>query len=293
VFIINRLKLRKKGAQSTVLGIIIIISIFSQTIGYSYGAEFEIVAEEGDILMYKMTSGNETIYAKYEINQTIEDSNSFIIYYNGYFAEDLTGFNETADGYTNTTITGNITQDLFESNSILTLILPNGTNFSNLESEFQNYFDEDEDITVKFSIGPSGYSINIVYYLRFVFLIKVVEFTYYYSTTGVLLLADYYLNNPSEGTATFGQVEIIPEYSTILGTDENPYNPANIAGIDSTGDDQFDDYKNTLLDGQGIIWIVLIGLVFIGSLVFLAFLIKKRRNLNKNTLRPISLLPKS
>ncbi|MHA1562905.1 MAG: hypothetical protein ACTSPA_12360 [Promethearchaeota archaeon] len=154
--------MRKKGAQSTVLGIIIIISIFSQTIGYSYGAEFEIVAEEGDILMYKMTSGNETIYAKYEINQTIEDSNSFIIYYNGYFAEDLTGFNETADGYTNTTITGNITQDLFESNSILTLILPNGTNFSNLESEFQNYFDEDEDITVKFSIGNQSRGIYLL-----------------------------------------------------------------------------------------------------------------------------------
>ena len=286
MFIINRLKLRKNGARSTVLVIMIILSIFSQTIGYSYGAEFEIAATEGDILMYKMTSGNETSYAKYEINKTIEDSNSFIIYYNGYFADNLTGFNETAVGYINTTLTGNITQDLFGAGSILTLILPTGTSFSNIESEIQNYFDENEDVTVKFSIGPSGYSINIAYYLRFVFLIKVIEFTYYYSTTGVLLLGDYYLKNPSTSTESYGQFEIIPEYSTVPGADENPYNPANIAGLDSTGDDQFDDYKKTVVDGKGIIWIVLIVLVFGGSAVFLASRLKKRRNLNKKIVKP-------
>ncbi len=285
--IINRIKLRKNGAGSTVLVIIIIISIFSQTIGYSYGAGFEIAAEEGDILTYKFTSGSEIGYAKYEINKTINCSNSFNIYYNGYFAENLTGFNETEVGYTNSTITGNITEDLFGSGSILTLILPIGTNFSDLESVIQNYFDTNENITVKFSIGPSGYSINIVYYLRFFVLIKVMEFTYYYSTTGVLLLGDYYLKDPSSSTESSGQFEIIPEYSTILGTDENPYNPANIAGLDSTGDDQFDDYKKTLMDGQGIIWIVLFGLVFVGSVAFLVNRIKKRRSLDTKFLRPI------
>jgi len=287
VSIINRIKLRKKGARSTVLVILIIISIFSQTIGFTHAAEFEIAAVEGDILVYKITSGNETGYAKYEINKTIEDSNSFNIFYNGYFAENLTGFNQTEVGYTNTTITGNITEDLFASGSILTLIIPIGTNFSALESNIQNYFDANEDITVKFSIGPSGYSINIAYYLRFFVLIKVMEFTYYYSTTGVLLLGDYYLKDPSASTESSGQLEIIPEYSTILGTDENPYNPANIAGLDSTGDDQFDDYKKTLVDAKGIIYIVLIVLVFVGSAVYLATRIKKRKSLDTKFLRPI------
>lgn len=279
MFIINRLKLRKNGARSTVLIIIFIISIFSQTIGYSYGAGFEIAAEEGDILMYKMTFGNQISYAKYEINKTIEDSNSFTILYNGYFAENLTGFNETDVGYMNRTITGNITEDLLGAGSILTLILPNETNFSNLESEFQNYFDGKEDVTVKFSIGPSGYSINIAYYVRYIFLTKVMEFTYYYSTSGVLLLGEYYFSNPSASTESFGKAEIIPEYSTILGTDENPYNPANIAGLDSTGDDQFDDYKNIQMDIQGIIWIVLMGLIFFGSVTFLTTLIRRKRKL--------------
>ena len=276
---INRLKLRKNSARSTVLIIIFIISIFSQTIGYSYGAEFEIAAEEGDILMYKMTFGNQISYAKYEINKTIEDSNSFTIFYNGYFAENLTGFNETDVGYMNRTITGNITEDLFGSGSILTLILPYETNFSNSESEFQNFFDENEEIMVKFSIGPSGYSINIAYYLRYMFLTKVMECTYYYSTSGVLLLGEYYFKNPSESTESFGKVEIIPEYSTILGTDENPYNPANIAGLDSTGDDQFDDYKKIQMDIQGIIWIVLMGLIFFGSITFLTTLMRRKRKL--------------
>ena len=284
--IINRIKLRKNRAGSTVLVIMIIISIFSQTIGYSYGAGFEIAAEEGDILMYKFTSGSEIGYAKYEINEIINDSNSFDIYYNGYFANNLTGFNETNVGYSNSTITGNITEDLFGSGSILTLILPIGTNFANIESDIQNYFDANEEVTVKFSIGPSGYSINIVYYLRFFFLIKVMEFTYYYSTTGVLLLGDYYLKDPSTSTESSGQFEIIPEYSTILGTDENPYNPANIAGLDSTGDDQFDDYKKTVVDGVGIIWIVVIVLVFGGSAVFLVSRIKKKRTLDKKLVRP-------
>ena len=42
---INRLKLRKSRARSAFLIILIIISIFSQTIGYSRGAEFEIAAD--------------------------------------------------------------------------------------------------------------------------------------------------------------------------------------------------------------------------------------------------------
>ncbi|QEE14428.1 hypothetical protein DSAG12_00241 [Promethearchaeum syntrophicum] len=286
MYSLNHLKLRKNSARSTVLVILIIIAIFSQTIGYSNAAEFEIAAAEGDILMYKMTSGDQISYAKYEINKTIEDSTAINITYNGFFAANLTGFNETADGYLNTTITGNITQDLFGAGAILTLILPSGTKFSNLESEFQNYFDENDDVSVKFTVGPSGYSINLAYYIRFVFLIKVIEFTYYYSTTGVLLLGDYYLKDPSTSTESFGQFEILPEYSTVSGADENPYNPANVAGLDSTGDDQFDEYKKTVVDGQGIIWIVLMVFVFGGSVVYFVFRIKKKRNLDKKMVRP-------
>ncbi len=277
MFIIDRLKLRKNHARTEILCIIIFISICYQIVGYSLGAEFEIAAKEGDILMYKMTFGNETSYSKYEINKTVELSDSFTIYYNGYFADNLTGLNETDVGYTNSTITGKISEDLFGSRNLLTLILPMGTNFSDSEIELQNYFDDIEDITVVFTVGPSGYSINIAFYIWVVVLVKVVEFTYYYSTTGVLLLGDFEFKDPTSSEESTGKYEILPEHSTILGADENPYNPANIPGLDSTGEDQFPDKKAIQLDAKGIITIVLGSLGFIGLVWLSVYLIKRRR----------------
>ncbi len=281
MFIINRLKLKKSQGRATVLCILIIISIFCQTVGNSFGAGFQIAANEGDILMYKMTFGNETTYTKYEINKTVENSNSFIIYYNGYVAEDLTEFNETDIdvAYSNATLTGDISEDLFASERILTLILPIGTNFTDSESELQDYFYEmEEDITIVFSIGPSGYSLNIAFYIRIIILVKIVEITFYYSTTGVLLQEDFYFKDPTSTTEANGKIEIIPEYSTILGADENPYNPANVPGLDSTGDDQFDDLKKIQFDTKGIIYIILASLGFSGLVVLSVYLIKRRRN---------------
>jgi len=210
VSIINRIKLRKNHVQATFLSIIFLLSIFSQTIGYSSVAEFQIAAKEDDILVYKLTFDDEVSYAKFEINRTFENSTSIFIGYNAYFAENLTGFNETDVSYSNVTLTGNMSEDLFGSGSILNLILPMGTNFSNSESEMQEYFNNnEEDVTVDLSIGSYGYSINIAYYIRLVLLVKVVEITYYYSTTGVLLLGDYYfktqvqVHNQAENLKSF------------------------------------------------------------------------------------------
>ena len=66
-------------------------------------------------------------------------------------------------------------------------------NFSNSESELQEYFIEnEEDVTAEYTIGSGGYSINLAYYVRLVILIKVVEITYYYSTTGVLYCPNHH-----------------------------------------------------------------------------------------------------
>ena len=122
--IINHLKLKKNNARATILCIIILFSIFSQTIGYSLGAEFQITAKEDDILMYKLTFDNEVSYAKFQINKTYENTSSILISYNAYFAENLTEINETDVVHSNSSLNGNITEDLFESGSILNLILP-------------------------------------------------------------------------------------------------------------------------------------------------------------------------
>ena len=267
----------------------ILLSLFSQTIGYSCGAEFQIAAKEGDILMYKLTFGNETSYSKYEINKTVENSTSFVVFYNNYFAENLTGFNEIDVAYTNSTITGNISEDLFGMERMLTLILPMDTNFSASESELQQYFyDMSENISVDFSVGVFGYSINIAFYMRIVVLIKVVEFTYYYSTTGVLLLGDFYFNNPTSSAESNGYFEILPEYSTISGADENPYNPANIPVSNSTNDENFNEYKKFQMDTKAIITIVLGSLGFIGLVSLSVFLIKRKRKLNYKIAKNIS-----
>ncbi len=245
------------------------------------GAEFQIATKEGDILMYKMTFGNETSYSKYEINKTVENSSSFVVYYNGYFAENLTGFNETDIAYTNSTITGNISEDLFGMEKMFTLILPVDTNFSASRNEFQKYFnDMSEEITVEFSIGAYGYSVNIAFYMRVVVLIKVVEFTYYFSTTGVLLLGDFYFKDPTSTSESTGKFEILPEYSTISGADENPFNPANISVSNSTSDEGFDDYKKFQMDTKAIITIVLGSLGFLGLAALLTSLIRRNRKLN-------------
>ncbi len=279
--IINRIKLRKNHVQATFLSIIFLLSIFSQTIGYSSAAEFQIVAKEDDILVYKLTFDDEVSYAKFEINRTFENSTSIFIGYNAYLAENLTEFNETDVVYSNVTLTGNISEDLFGSGSILNLISPMGTNFSNSESEMQEYFNNNEEgVTVDLSIGSYGYSINIAYYIRLVLLVKVVEITYYYSTTGVLLLGDYYFKNPSSSAQSSGKFEILPENSTILGADENPYNPADISVSNSTGDDNFDEYKKFQMDKQAIITIVLTSLGFIGLVSLSVFLIKRKRKIN-------------
>ncbi len=267
--------MRKNNTRTKVLSIIILILIFIQAVGSSYGAEFQIAAKKDDILMYKLTFGNETSYAKYEINSTIENSTSITIFYNSYSAENLTGFNETDVVYSNSTITGNVSEDLFGSRNLLSLILPEGTNFSTSEGELQNYFDGFEEISAEFSIGSGGYSINIAFYLRIVVLVKIVEFTYYYSTTGVLLLGDFLFKDPSSAKETTGKYEILPDYSTILGADENPYNPANISGLDSTH--PFADNKTFHIDTKGIITIVSASLGFIGLVWLSVFLIRKKK----------------
>ncbi len=273
--------MRKNNTITKVLSIIILISIFFQAVGYSYGAEFQIAAKEGDILTYKLTYKDEISYSKFLINKTFENSTSFVVSYNGYIAENLTGFNEVDVAYTNVTVTGDVIENLFGSGNLLNLILPMGTNFSKSEVEFQNYFKElEEDITILFNIGSGGYSINFVFYLRIVLLVKIVELTYYYSTTGVLLLGDYYFKDPTSGQESTGKFEILPEHSTILGADENPYNPANISGLDSNGDNNFDDYKKFQMDKQAVITIVLASLGFFGLASLSWYLIKRKRKLN-------------
>ncbi|MHA1902241.1 MAG: hypothetical protein ACTSWX_16530 [Promethearchaeota archaeon] len=248
-------------------------------IGSSHAAGFQIAAKEDDVLMYKMTFDGETSYAKFTINQTIENSTAIVIFYNGYFAENLTGFNETDVGYSNSTLTGNVSHDLLESGSILNLILPMGTNFSKSITDLQDFFNQYEDITAVFSVGSYGYSINIAFYVRLVLLVKVMELTYYYSTTGVLLLEDYYFKNPNSKDESSGIFEILPEYSTVIGADENPYDPANISGSNSSDDGQFSDYKKFQMDKKGIITIVLLCLAFFGLASLLWFLIKRKRKL--------------
>ena len=278
MFSLNHLKLRKNNSRAIDLCIVISLCIFSQTIGYSLGADFQIIAEENDILMYKLTFDDEVSYAKFNVNKTYENSTSILISYNAYFAENLTGFNETDVLYTNTTLTGNAAENILGSGSIFNLILPIGTNFSNSESDMQEYFTEnEEDIMAEYTIGVWGYSINIAYYVRFVVLIKVVEITYYYSTTGVLLLGDYYFKNPTSTDTSSGYFEILPENSTVSGADENPYNPANISVSESTDDETFDKYKKFKLDTKGIITIVLGSLAFIGLAVLSVYLIKRNR----------------
>ena len=278
---INRFKLKKSNSRAIVLCFILLISIFSQTIGYSYGAGFQITAKEDDVLMYKLTSNNDVSYVKFKINRTYENSTTIFIGYNAYFAENLTGFNETDVSYSNATLTGNISQDLFESGSILNLILPMGTNFSNSESELHEYFDNNEEgLTVELSIGAYGYSINIAFYVRLVLLVKMVEITYYYSTTGVLLQGDFYYKSSTSSTESNGKFEIIPEYSTISGADENPFNPADVPVSNSTSDEDFDDYKKFQMDTKSIITIVLGSLGFIGLASLSVFLIRRKRKLN-------------
>lgn len=275
---INRFKLKKNNARAIVLCILILLSMFSQTIGYSYGAEFQVTAKENDVLMYKLTFNDQVSYAKFEINNTIENSASIQINYNTYFAENLTGINETDAEHANITLTGSLSEDLLGSNSILNLILPTGTNFSKSESEIQEYFmNNEENVTVDYSFGSYGYSINFVYYLRFIILIKVMEMTYYYSTTGVLLLGDFYLKDPSSSSESSGTFEILPEYSTVLGADENPYNPANISDSNSADYEYFDDYTKFQLDNKAIITIVLLLIGFGGLTTVLVIFIRKKR----------------
>jgi len=270
--------LKKTNARATGLCILILLSIFSQTIGYSYGAEFQISAKVGDVLTYKLTFNDQVNYAKFEINNTYENSTSILISYITYFAENLTGINETEAIYSNITLTGRLSEDLLGSPAILNLILPMGINFSNSESEIQEYFTNDEEnITVDYSIGSYGYSINYVYYLRFVVLIKAMEMTFYYSTTGVLLKGDFYIKDPKSIAESSGKFEILPEYSTILGADENPYNPANISDSDSTNDDGFDEYKKYNLDNKAIVTVVLLLLGFGGLSALSLYIIRRKR----------------
>jgi len=275
---INRFKLKKTNARATGLCILILLSIFSQTIGYSYGAEFQISAKEGDVLTYKFTFNDQVSYAKFEINNTYENSTSILISYNTYFATNLTGINESEASYTNITIAGSLSEDLLGSPALLNLILPMGTNFSKSESEIQEYFtNNEENITVEYSIGAYGYSINYVYYLRFVVLIKAMEMTFYYSTTGVLLKGDFYIKDSKSMAESSGEFEILPEYSTILGADENPYNPANVPDSDSTNDEVFDEYKKYKLDNKAIITVVLLLIGFGGLTTFSVFYMRRKR----------------
>jgi len=275
---INRLKLKKINTRATGLCLLILLSIFSQTLGYSYGAEFQTSAKVGDVLTYKLTFNDQVSYAKFEVNSTYENDTSIQISYNSYFAENLTGINESEASHANITLTGGLSEDLLGSQAILNLFLPIGTNFTNSESEIQEYFNNNEEnVTINYLFGSYGYSINYAYYLRFVVLIKVLEMTFYYSTTGVLLKGDFYLKDPGSNRESSGEFEILPEYSTILGADENPYNPANISDSDSTNDDDFNEYTKYKLDNKAIFTVVLLLLGFGGLVVLSLFIIRRRR----------------
>ena len=250
-------------------------------------ADFHIAASEEDVLIYRINLDGNISYAKFVINGTVENVSAIVIKYNTYFADHITQFNDTDVEYSNSTLTGNITQDLFGSMTVLNMILPVGTNFTASQRDLQDSFEEMEGIEIELTTSTYGYAIKLEFFLRIVLLVKIVEFTYYYSTTGILLLGHTYFKDPRSGDESYGIFEILPDLSTVPGADEDRFHPelSVESGNQSTPGTSDDDNQGVKIDIQGVLTIVL-GTGVIGGMITLVILLIKKRKRRKRKISP-------
>jgi hypothetical protein len=271
------MKKRRIHNQSRILIILLFLSL-SQNISDVAAADFHIAASEEDVLIYRINLDGNISYAKFVINGTVENVSAIVIKYNTYIADSISQFNDTDVEYTNNTLSGNITEDLFGSMTVLNMILPVGTNFTEAQGDLRNSFEEMEGIEIELSTSIYGYAIKLEFFLRIILLVKIVEFTYYYSTTGILLLGHTYFKDPRSGDESYGIFEILPDLSTVSGADEDPLHPdLYVEAENQTTTGTFvDDNQGLKIDVQGVLTIVL-GSGAIGGVITAGILLLKKR----------------
>ena len=276
-------KQARYSIQSILLSLLLLSSLVQTLTTLSMAVDFQIAAEEEDTLVYKINLDGNVTYAHFTINRTIDNASTLIICYNALFADQLTEFNESEVEYSNSTLTGNITEDLFGSMTVLNMILPIGINFTASEADLNRTFAEMDGIEIRLTTDLHGFAIKLEFFLRIIILIKIVEMTYYYSTSGILLLGQTYFRDPRSGDESHGIFEILPDLSTVPGAADDPYNPevnlthSPVANTTTSG--IFDnETQGVQIDLQGVITIVL-GVGGIGGIITaVVVLIKKKKN---------------
>lgn len=246
--------------------------------------DIQIAGEVGDILVYKFDIANETSYQKYNVTAIQPMETGLNISYNLYMSTLTSNFTTTPQNITTALITGNLSEDLFSDTSFFNLFLPLTANFSDEKEvldDFVNEANEEQLMKAEYTLGPSGLNCRITLYLYLVVYIKFMEMEFYYSSTRVLLRSRFWVRNP-QGSEQFEVIlEIMPELSTPIGVNENPFDPLNITGASNStdiGDNPLGDpTQNLIFDTKAILILTGIGIVIIGGPTSLIIYIRKKR----------------
>ncbi len=248
--------------------------------------DLDVSIKMGDILVYNMSMGDEISYQKFILTNESTNMTHKKLIFDRFEAESLHTFNATADNQTEYILSGNITEDLFSNETMVNMVLPLRSNFTEQSDQIQGVFDqipEEVDIRLNFESRNSGLTLVISAYFRIVVHILIMKMEIYYSSERILLQYNMWMRNFQTDGASEMNITIVPEYSTAKSVNEDPFNPLNISTVNlgenssivtetnSSGNVIDGSDQNVLIDGKSIL--ILGGIV--GTTVGGGFILRK------------------
>lgn len=264
------------------LSLICIISSVSAVVPFNANiltSPLSIGLKQGDILMYNVSIQGSPRFQKFVVTNITKNDSALSVDFDNFATNSISDFNETTDVNMTRVLTGNLTQDLFSEFTFFNLLLLEHTNFSQSDGDIQDLIDDfnrEADLNIKYSIGISGLSISIKIYVRILVLVKILELKAFYSSSRILLRADYWARDLKSLDVFEGNYIILPEYSTADGVDQNPYNPLNVelssgdntslsSDTATTSNDSTDSStQDHLSEGNEFIWDLKAVLILVG-----------------------------
>ncbi len=222
---------------------LILFSGLVQDISHARGAEFDICLDDAGQnpedpdsqphqAMYHYWGCLETAFKKYVVQDIVENSTHIEVKLGEYIGENETSFPAQPNNNVSYLLNGNISEDLVSEVTYLSAIIPLTTDFRNADPDLMPLLmsiagSTAEKLEYSFLPSDTGYSFKVNVYYKVVIWIKAMSLNAYYSTTGILLRVRYEYIDPDTMQKCNGGIDILPEYTTFPGADQDPLNPVD------------------------------------------------------------------
>lgn len=194
--------------------------------------DFTISANIGDILSYNSSFGEETNFFQYNLTALSNNSTHLFLSYDYFNTTEPSqlwlNHSKQWTNHSQALLSGDLALDFFSNLTLVSIILPEQTNFSSQYSEFDvllQEFNENDDYRAEITVNPNGLSLRIDFYYRIIIFLHVMSLEAYYSTDRILLLYRVWMRNPTGNQQGNLNFQIMPEYSTVNSAVQNPFDP--------------------------------------------------------------------